>query len=68
MTDTENRKNPAFSFNPFEDYSLERNSMYDRMPYVWNTDLNVEKIFTKVTGNVIKAYRCKIEKPYKIKH
>ncbi|NLC19206.1 MAG: hypothetical protein GX757_08335 [Clostridiales bacterium] len=68
MTDTEIKKSPAFSFNPFDDAGQERNSMYDRMPYVWNTDLNVEKIFTKVTGNVIKAYRCKIEKPYEIKH
>jgi len=42
--------------------------MYDRMPFVWNPDLNVERIYTKVTGNVIKAYRCKIDKPYEIKH
>lgn len=68
MSDTEDKKNLSLNFNPFDYTNLEHNSMYDRMPYVWNTDLNVERVFTKVTGNVIKAYRCKIDKPYVIKH
>jgi len=42
--------------------------MYDRMPYVWDPDLNVEKVFRKVTGNIIKAYRCKIEEPIEVKY
>lgn len=46
----------------------DHDSFYDKMPYVWNPDLNVQRIFTKVTGNVIKAYRYKIDKPYEIKH
>jgi len=54
----------------YDDSLWERNSMYDNMPFVWNSDLNVEKVFAKVTGNVIKASRCVIEKgkPYEIKH
>lgn len=56
------------SVSPYDDSMWDRNSMYDRMPYVWDSDLNVEKVFTKVTGNVIKAYRCKTREPYEIKH
>jgi len=66
VSDSEIKKVPPV--NPLYEDILERNSMYDRMPFVWNPDLNVERIYTKVTGNVIKAYRCKIDKPYEIKH
>lgn len=66
MTSTEEKK--ITNVNLYDDSMTEYSSMYDKMPYVWNSDLNVQRIFTKVTGNVIKAYRCKIDKPYEIKH
>jgi hypothetical protein len=53
---------------PYDDSMWDRYSMYDRMPYMWDPDLNVEKIFTKVTGNIIKSYRCKTNEPYEVKH
>lgn len=53
---------------PYDDTLWDRNSMYDKMPYVWDPDLNVERIFKKVTGNVIKGYRCKMEASFEIKH
>ncbi|HWT74576.1 MAG TPA: hypothetical protein VN258_07630 [Mobilitalea sp.] len=56
------------SVRPYDDSMWDRNSMYDRMPYVWDPDLNVEKVFRKVTGNIIKAYRCKIEEPIEVKY
>mgnify|MGYP000203113412 FL=1 len=70
MTNTESKRSTTYnpSFNPYENSYLERNSMYDKMPYVWNSDLNTEKIFTRVTGNIIKAYKIESDKPYEIKH
>lgn len=53
---------------PYDDSMWDRNSMYDKMPYQWDTDLNVEKVFAAVSGNIIKAYRCKIVDPYEVKH
>jgi hypothetical protein len=53
---------------PYDDSMWDRNSMYDKMPYVWDPDLNVEKVFTRVTGNVIKSYRCKMNETYEVKH
>lgn len=53
---------------PYDDSLWDRNSMYDMMPYVWDPDLNIERVFAKVTGNIIKAYRCKIIEPYEVKH
>lgn len=53
---------------PYDDSLWDRYSMYDKMPYVWDTDLNVERAFTKVTGNVIKSYRCKMNEPLEIKN
>lgn len=59
----------AFSrANKYDNTLMEYNSMYDRMPFVWDTDLNVERILTKVTGNLIKFYRCKMNEPYELKH
>lgn len=65
--DTRKEKKAA-PVSPYDDSMWDRYSMYDRMPYVWDPDLNVEKIFARVTGNVIKAYRCKINEPYEVKH
>ena len=53
---------------PYDDTMWEHYSMYDSMPYVWDPDLNAEKIFRKVTGNIIKAYRCKMDEPIEVKH
>lgn len=58
----------ATPVKPYDDTLWDRNSMYDRMPYVWDPDLNVERIFKTVTGNIIKGYRCKIEEPVEVKH
>lgn len=54
--------------SPYDDSIWDRYSMYDNMPFKWDPDLNTEKVFTLVTGNVIKAARCKISKPYEVKH
>lgn len=53
---------------PYEEILWEQFSMYDRMPYVWDSDMNVEKVFRRETGNIIKAYRCNIEKPIEVKY
>lgn len=53
---------------PYDDSLWDRYSMYDKMPYIWDPDLNVEKAFAKVTGNVIKSYRCKMNEPLEIKN
>lgn len=54
---------------PYEDNTVwQQFTMYDRMPYIWDTDLNAERLFRKETGNIIKAYRCKIEEPFEVKH
>lgn len=53
---------------PYDDSMWERYSIYDNMPYVWDADLNAMHIFTTVSGNLIKSYRCKILEPYEIKH
>lgn len=58
----------AAPVRPYDDSMWDRTSMYDRMPYVWDPDLNVERIFKKITGNVIKGYRCKIEEPFEVKN
>lgn len=53
---------------PYDDSMWDQTSMYDRMPYVWNSDLNVDKVFNKVSGNIIKSYRCKMNEPLEVKH
>lgn len=53
---------------PYDDSIWDSDSMYDRMPYVWDPDMNVEKVFKKVSGNIIKSYRCKLENPIEVKH
>ncbi len=52
----------------YDDSMWDRNSIYDKMPYVRDPDLNVEQIFTKVTGNIIKSYRCQTKETYEVKH
>ncbi len=64
---TKNDTKPA-PMKPYDDSMWDRYSMYDRMPYVWDPDLNVERVFRKVTGNIIKGYRCKLEETLEVKH
>lgn len=54
--------------SPYDDSAWEHYSMYDNMPYVWDPDLNAMNIFTIVTGNLIKSYRCVMKDPLEIKH
>jgi hypothetical protein len=65
--DTKIEKNVA-PLKPYDDSAWDRWSMYDRMPYVWDPDLNVEKIFTYVTGNIIKSHRCNEKASYEVNH
>ncbi len=53
---------------PYDTSSLDRWSMYDNMPYIWDPDLNVERVFKYETGNIIKGYRCNIIESVEIKH
>ncbi len=53
---------------PYDELIWEHWSMYDAMPYVWDPDLNVEKVFQYNSGNIIKAYRFQLDEPYEIKH
>lgn len=61
-------ENTVAPVRPYEDSMPDYSTMYDRMPYVWDTDLNIERVYRKVTGNIIKAHRCKIEEPIEVKH
>ncbi|HHV13662.1 MAG TPA: hypothetical protein GXX75_25680 [Clostridiales bacterium] len=51
----------------FDDPEFDRFSLYDNMPYQWDTDSNIDKIFRKETGNLIKGYRCKMDEPVELK-
>ena len=51
---------------PYNDHTNENFSLYDNMPYQWDT--NCDKNLTLVSGNLIKGYHCKIDQTYKIKH
>jgi hypothetical protein len=53
---------------PYDDIMWEQWSMYDAMPYIWDPDLNVERVFKCISGNVIKYYRIQMDDPYMIKH
>jgi hypothetical protein len=61
-------KENAAQLKPFDDSMWDRWSMYNNMPYVWDPDLNVELTYSKVSGNVIKSYRCQIKEPFELKH
>ncbi len=51
---------------PYDETMWENFTLYDNMPYVWDTDY--ERRLTLESGNLIKGYRCKIKEPYEIKH
>jgi len=57
---------PANPQRPYDDSMWDHFNMYDNVPYKW--DASLEKHLKLESGNVIKAYRCKILEPYEIKH
>ncbi len=57
---TNNMMNNRIKVTPYDDSLLDRHSMYDTIPFTWDPDLNADKKFVLVTGNVIKSYRCQI--------
>jgi hypothetical protein len=63
-----NSKPEHVAVSPYDDSMWDHNSMYDKMPYIWDPDLNIEKKFAKITGNIIKSSRCQIKEPYEVKH
>ncbi|MDD3174605.1 MAG: hypothetical protein PHF63_13255 [Herbinix sp.] len=65
--DAKNKKRNV-PVKPYDDSMWERYSIYDKIPYVWDADLNTEKTFNTISGNIIKSYRCKFEEPYEVKH
>ncbi len=65
--DTRKEKKAA-PVKAYDDSMWDRWSMYDKMPYIWDPDLNVEHIFTRISGNIIKSYRCQIKDPFEVKH
>lgn len=54
--------------NFYDDTQSCYNSIYDKMPYVWDSDLILERRIIRESGNVIKSYRCLIKDPYEIKN
>ncbi len=54
--------------NPYDETLGERWSMYDSMPYVWDPDLNVDRVFKCISGNIIKYYRFQQDEPYETKY
>jgi len=62
------KENKVAPLKPYDDTAWDRWSMYDKMPYMWDPDLNVEKIFTKISGNIIKSHRCITKDSIEVKH
>ncbi len=56
------------SLRPYDNSMWDQLSMYDSMPYVWDKDLNVDKVFRYESGNLIKAYRYKMLDTYEVKY
>ena len=53
---------------PYDDSMWENWIIYDNIPYELDSDLRAIKSFSKVSGNVIKSYRCLVKEPYEAKH
>lgn len=53
---------------PYDNSMWEHWSMYDNMPYNWDPDLNVEKVFKCISGNIIKSYRYQLDDPFELNH
>ncbi len=65
--DTKKTENTP-KMKPYDAMLGEHWSMYDAMPYVWDPDLNVEKVFKCISGNIIKFYRFQMDEPYEIRY
>lgn len=63
---TTKKQKPLLPIKPYDDHINEHFTLYDNMPYSWDSDF--ERHLSLVSGNVIKGYRCKIKEPYKIDH
>lgn len=56
------------SVKSYDDSLWDHYSIYDNIPYTRDASLNVEKIFKRISGNIIKSYRCQMKEPYEVKH
>lgn len=65
--DTMNEEKES-SLKPYDDSMWEQWSMYDSMPYIWDPDLNVDRVFRYESGNIIKAYRYNLQDTFEIKY
>lgn len=65
--DTKKSMNTS-KMKPYDEIMWEHWAMYDNMPYIWDPDLNVDRTFKSLSGNIIKAYRIQMDEPYEIKH
>ena len=66
MDDKKEENNPPLK--PYDDTIWEDWSLYDNMPYVWNHDLSTGNTLSYESGNLIKAYRYKLQDPYELKY
>lgn len=53
---------------PYDDSMWDHWSIYDNVPYVRDLDLRTNINLSRVSGNVIKSYRCRIKEPYEVKN
>ncbi|MBB2182553.1 hypothetical protein H0486_06665 [Lachnospiraceae bacterium MD1] len=53
---------------PYDDSMGDNWPLYDNMPYIFNSDSNMERKYVLESGNIIKSYRCKMKEPYEVKH
>lgn len=51
---------------PFDSSSSDHLSMYDNLPYERNPDVCNTAAVTKESGNILKFYRCNVDKIYKV--
>ncbi len=63
------KKNKDYvSVRPYDDSMWDRYAMYDKIPYVWNSDLVIEKTFHIFSGNIIKYYQYQMKDSIEVKH
>lgn len=51
---------------PFDSSSSDHLSMYDNLPYERNSDVCNKTTVAKESGNILKFYRCNVDKVYKV--
>lgn len=70
MADNESAKEEGrISFSklaPFDSSSSDHLSMYDNLPYKRNSDVCNKSAVTKESGNILKFYRCNVDKAYEV--